>query len=71
MIFNNNDFHPPAPSLVIDGIIIGGTSDVRAGDLLVHRITSLAWRWRISTESNRERATFRQRWGLPTHCSAS
>ena len=43
MIFNNNDFHPPAPSIVIPTdppIIIGGTSDVRNGDLLVHEIYS-------------------------------
>ena len=43
MIFNNNDFHPPAPSLVIPSdppIIIGGISDVRNGDLLVHEIYS-------------------------------
>jgi phospholipase C len=38
MIFNNNDYHPPAVSFVIDGIPIGGTSDVRAGDLLMHQI---------------------------------
>jgi phospholipase C len=38
MIFNNNDYHPPAPSYVYHGIPIGGISDVRAGDLLAHQI---------------------------------
>jgi phospholipase C len=36
--FNNNDYHPPAPSFDYHGIIIGGISDVRAGDLLAHQI---------------------------------
>ena len=54
MIFNNNDFHPPAPSLVIPvpghpPIIIGGTSDVRAGDLFMHQIYSAV---RTSATSN-------------------
>ena len=54
MIFNNNDFHPPAPSLVIPvpghpPIIIGGTSDVRAGDLFMHQIYSAV---RTSAASN-------------------
>ena len=38
MIFNNSDYHPPAPSFTYHGITIGGISDVRAGDLLAHQI---------------------------------
>jgi phospholipase C len=38
MIFNNSDYHPPAPSFVYHGITIGGISDVRAGDLLMHQV---------------------------------
>ena len=40
MLFNNNDYHPPAPTFVIDNIPIGAASDVRAGDLLLHDIYS-------------------------------
>jgi phospholipase C len=40
MIFNHNDYHPPAPSFVVDGHPVGATSDVRCGDLLLHQIYS-------------------------------
>ena len=40
MLFNHNDMHPPVPTIIIDGIPIGATSDVRAGDLLLHQIYS-------------------------------
>jgi phospholipase C len=40
MIFNHNDYHPPAPSFTIGNIPIGATSDVRAGDLLLHQVYS-------------------------------
>ena len=40
MLFNHNDMHPPVPTVVIDNIPIGATSDVRAGDLLLHQIYS-------------------------------
>ncbi len=36
MLSNNNDFHPPAP--LSPSIPIGGWSDVRWGDLLVHDV---------------------------------
>ena len=35
-LYNNNDYHPPAP--LAPNVPIGGWSDVRAGDLLVHDI---------------------------------
>ncbi|MEP6943415.1 MAG: alkaline phosphatase family protein [Betaproteobacteria bacterium] len=38
MLWLHNDMHPPAATFVIDKIPIGGTSDVRAGDLLLHNI---------------------------------
>ena len=51
MLFNHNDFHPPAP-LIVDGIPIGATSDVRAGDLLVHQIYSAVRTSAAATGSN-------------------
>ena len=36
MLYNNNDYHPPAP--LSPSIPIGGWSDVRWGDLLVHDV---------------------------------
>jgi len=38
MIFNHNDMHPPAP--LSPDFPIGATSDIRAGDLLLHQIYS-------------------------------
>jgi phospholipase C len=38
MIFDHNDMHPPVASLVLDGQPIGATSDVRAGEQLLHNI---------------------------------
>jgi len=35
-LYNNNDYHPPAP--LAPDVPIGGWSDVRAGDLLVHDV---------------------------------
>ena len=52
MIFNNSDYHPPAPSFVFDGITIGGISDVRAGDLLAHQIYSAVRTSNAQTGSN-------------------
>ena len=36
MIYNNNDYHPPAP--LAKDVPIGGWSDVRWGDMLVHDV---------------------------------
>jgi phospholipase C len=52
MIFNNSDYHPPAPSIVYHGIVIGGISDVRAGDLLAHQIYSAVRESNAQTGSN-------------------
>jgi phospholipase C len=38
MIFDHNDMHPPVASFVLDGQAIGATSDVRAGEQLLHTI---------------------------------
>jgi phospholipase C len=38
MFFDHNDMHPPVASFVLDGRPIGATSDVRAGELLLHQI---------------------------------
>jgi len=38
MIIDHNDMHPPVASFVLDGHPIGATSDVRAGELLLHNI---------------------------------
>ena len=52
MIFNNNDYHPPAPSITYHGIVIGGISDVRAGDLLAHQIYSAVRQSSTASGSN-------------------
>jgi phospholipase C len=52
MIFNNNDYHPPAAAYDKHGIKIGGISDVRAGDLLAHQIYSAIRESSASSGSN-------------------
>lgn len=48
--YNNNDFHPPAP--LSQSVPIGGWSDVRAGDLLVHDIYTAVKASASTTGSN-------------------
>lgn len=52
MIFNNSDYHPPAPSFTYNGITIGGISDVRAGDLLMHQVYDAVRRSASTSGSN-------------------
>jgi phospholipase C len=52
MIFNNSDYHPPAPSIIHQGTTHGGISDVRAGDLLAHQIYTAVRTSNAATGSN-------------------
>ena len=50
MLYNNNDYHPPAP--LAPNIPIGGWSDVRAGDLLAHDVYNAVKTSASTTGSN-------------------
>ena len=52
MIFNHNDYHPPAPSFNVGPFPVGATSDVRAGDLLLHQVYSAVRDSAAATGSN-------------------
>jgi phospholipase C len=50
MLWAHNDYHPPAP--LFEGTSIGATSDVRAGELLLHEIYSAVRAGASKTGSN-------------------